>query len=212
MTFEEKKLSRKERKAIEAQQLREQQETDAKMQALMEKKKVQRLITDIEKSERGLLENAAAAKAKGYSDIYRQQISALKIARARKIQAEKFLFQIDSMEKMKALSTSSSDLLNAMGNIMGSLGKLALDKEEMRKTQQNFIKSQQNLDRQSRTIDQFFGQLEMYIPDETDDVLEEDVGLTDAAIEEDIRKYLETTGDSAKKDDTVAMFQGMLGN
>ena len=211
MPFDEKKLSRKERKAIEAEEAREQAEWDAKMTASAEKKKIQKLIVDIDKAEKSIMENAAAAKSKGYADVYRQQVSALKIARARKMQAEKFLFQIDAMEKMKSISASSSELLNSMGSIMGTLGKLSLDKDEMRKTQQNFMKTQQNLTQQSQTIEQFFSRMEMCIPEDDDVIIEEDGGLMESNIENEIQAILDSQPGASAGDADVAKFQQLLG-
>ena len=183
------KLSRKEKKEIEAQQAREQAEWDAKFAAKQEKKKIQKLITDIEKSEKEIIANAAAAKTKGYNDVYRVQLSALKVARARKTQAEKFLFQIDTMEKMKSLSDSSKDLLGSMNNIMSTLGSLSIDKDEMRKNQQDFMNAQKNLNMQSQSIEQFFNQMEMSLPDEEDDIME-DVSYGNEDLENEINSYI----------------------
>lgn len=212
MAIDEKKLSRKERKELEAQQAREQAEWDAKFAAKQEKKKISRLIDEINKTEKDIMENAAVAKSKGYADIYRQQLSALKIARARKVQAEKFLFQIDSMEKMKSIADSSSDLLSSMGNIMNTLGKLSIDKDKMKKTQQDFMQTQMNLNKQSMSIDQFFGQMEMMIPDD-DELIEDDGGLLEANLEDEIQAILNSKVDgvSGDIDPDVAKFQQMFG-
>ena len=211
MAFEEKKLSRKERKELEAQQAREQAEWDAKFAAKQEKKKIGKLIDDITKTEKDIMENAALAKSKGYADVYRQQLSALKVARARKVQAEKFLFQIDSMEKMKSIADSSTELLGSMGSIMSTLGKLSLDKETMKKTQQDFMKTQQNLSKQSMSIEQFFGQMEMMMPDD-DEMIEDDGGLLESNLEDEIQAILNTkTAAAENADDDVAKFQQMLG-
>lgn len=183
------KLSRKERKALEAQQAREQAEWDAKYEAKAKKKEIQKLITEIEKSERDIIANAAAAKTKGYNDVYRVQLSALKVARARKTQAEKFLFQIDTMEKMKSIADSSQKLLGSMGDIMNTLGKLTLDKEEMKTSQMNFASAQKNLDQQSRSIEQFFSQMEMTLPDEDDEIMT-DIGYSNDDLEKEVNSFI----------------------
>ena len=183
------KLSRKERKALEAQQAREQAEWDAKYEAKAKKKEIQKLITEIEKSERDIIANAAAAKTKGYNDVYRVQLSALKVARARKTQAEKFLFQIDTMEKMKSIADSSQKLLVSMGDIMNTLGKLTLDKEEMKTSQMNFASAQKNLDQQSRSIEQFFSQMEMTLPDEDDEIMT-DIGYSNDDLEKEVNSFI----------------------
>jgi hypothetical protein len=185
----EAKLSRKERKELEAQQAREQAEWDAKYAAKQQKKEIQKLIVEIEKSEKDIIANAAAAKTKGYNDVYRVQLSALKVARARKTQAEKFLFQIDTMEKMKSLSDSSSKLLGSMGEIMNTLGALSLNKDEMKKSQMDFNNAQKNLDQQSRSIEMFFNQMEMSLPEEDDEMMS-DVGYANEDLEKEINSFI----------------------
>ena len=212
---DDKKLSRKERKEIEAQQAKEQLEWDAKFAAKQKKKEIQKLIAEIEKKEKEIIANAAAAKTKGYNDVYRVQLSALKVARARKVQAEKFLFQIDTMEQMKSLSDSSQNLLGAMGDIMNTLGKLALDKDEMRQSQLDFANAQRNLDKQSQSIEQFFSQMEMNLPDEDDDMMA-DVGYGNEDLESEINSFIlgENTGGSGASEaenDEIAQLRQMLG-
>ena len=181
--------ARKEKKALEAQAAREQAEWDAKYEAKAKKKEIQKLIVEIDKTEKEIIANAAAAKTKGYSDVYRVQLSALKVARARKAQAEKFLFQIDTMEKMKSIGDSSQKLLGAMGSIMDTLGKLTLDKNEMKASQMNFMSAQKNLDQQSRTIEQFFSQMEMSLPEEDDEIVA-DVGYSTDALEKEVDSFI----------------------
>ncbi len=211
----EEKLSRKERKALEEAKAREQAEWEAKYEAKNRKKEIQKLIAEIEKSERVIIANAAAAKAKGYSDVYSVQLSALKVARARKTQAEKFLFQIDTMEEMKSISGNSQKLLSAMGGIMNTLGKLALDKDEMKKSQVNFNSAQKNLDKQSMTIEQFYSQMEMTLPEEESDILG-DIGFSGADLEGEISSYMsgESSGGSASSADSgdeIEKLRAMLG-
>lgn len=212
---DDKKLSRKERKELEAQQAKEQLEWDAKFAAKQKKKEIQKLIAEIQKKEQEIIANAAAAKAKGYNDVYRVQLSALKVARARKVQAEKFLFQIDTMEQMKSLSDSSQKLLGAMGDIMSTLGKLALDKDEMKQSQMDFANAQRNLDKQSQSIEQFFSQMEMNLPDEDDDMMA-DVGYGNEDLESEINAYLlgerpAGSGSSEAENDEIAQLRQMLG-
>ena len=209
------KLSRKEKKELEAQQAKEQLEWDAKFAAKQKKKEIQKLIAEIEKKEKEIIANAAAAKTKGYNDVYRVQLSALKVARARKVQAEKFLFQIDTMEQMKSLSDSSQKLLGSMGDIMNTLGKLALDKDEMRQSQLDFANAQRNLDKQSQSIEQFFSQMEMNLPDEDDDMMA-DVGYGNEDLESEINSFIlgENTGGSGMSEaenDEIAQLRQMLG-
>lgn len=215
---DEKKLSRKERKALEAEQAREQMEWDAKFAAKQKKKEIQKLIVEIEKSEKDIIANAAAAKTKGYNDVYRVQLSALKVARARKTQAEKFLFQIDTMEQMKSLSDSSQKLLGSMGDIMNTLGKLALDKDEMKKSQMDFANAQRNLDKQSQSIEQFFSQMEMNLPDEDDEMMS-DVGFASEDLEKEINSFIlgerssgSSNPTSQAANDEIAQLREMLGS
>ena len=216
---DDKKLSRKERKALEAQEAREQLEWDAKFAAKQEKKKIEKLIVDISKAEKDIIANAAQAKLKGYGDVYRMQLSALKLARARKTQAEKFLFQMDTMEKMKALSKSSTALLGSMNTIMSSLGKLSLDKDEMKRSQQNFATAQRNLGQQEQTIEQFFSQMEMHLPDEDDSIME-DASYGNEALEKEIMAFMSGSapsnnvqgGNKAQENDEFAELRGLLGN
>lgn len=186
---DEKKLSRKERKELEAQRERENKEWEAKYQAKVHKKNITKLVTDIEKAEKEIIANAAQAKMKGYNDVYGIQLKALKTARARKAQAEKFLFQIDTMEKMKSLADSSTALLGSMSSIMGSLGALSLDKEAMMQNQKDFMAAQTNLSKQSQSIEQFFGQMEMMLPDENDEMMD-DVTYGNEALDDEIKNYI----------------------
>lgn len=217
--MENKKLSRKERKALEEQEKREQLEWDSKFAAKQERKKIEKLILEINKSEKEIIAQAAQAKAKGYGDVYKVQLSALKVARARKTQAEKFLFQIDTMEKMKSLSESSSQLLGSMNTIMNSLGKLSLDKDEMKRSQQNFATAQKSLGQQAQSIEQFFSQMEMQLPDD-DDSLMEDVGYGNEDLEREINAFMtgeapsqgmEGTQNTAMNDE-LAQLQQLLNN
>lgn len=209
----EEKLSRKERKAAEAERVREEAEWAAKQAAGKAKRDAKKFIEEVTKAERGIIESAAVAKAKGYADVYRQQLSALKIARARRVQAEKFLFQVDTMEKMKSISAQSSTLLESMNAVMGTLGKLTLDKDEMRKTQQNFAQSQRNLEQQSNSIEQFFMGMEQYLPEEESFIDTDTIAVTD--LEQEIADFQSMsaggTSGAASVDPDVAEFQKMLG-
>ncbi len=181
--------ARKNKKELEAQQAREQAEWDAKQAAKSSKREIAKLISSIEKNEQQIIANAAAAKVKGYNDIYRTQLSALKVARARKTQAEKFLFQIETMECMKSLADNSQKLLGSMGEIMNTLGKLTLDKNEIKKNQMDFMNAQKTLDQQSFSIDQFFSQMEAGLPDE-DDAMMMDVDYSHDDLDREINAYI----------------------
>lgn len=181
--------ARKEKKELAEQQAREQAEWDAKQAAKTNKREIAKLIAGIEKNEQQIIANAAAAKVKGYNDIYRTQLSALKVARARKTQAEKFLFQIETMECMKSLADNSQKLLGSMGEIMNTLGKLTLDKNEMKKNQMDFMNAQKTLEQQSFSIEQFFAQMEAGLPDE-DDSMMMDVDYSHEDLDREINAYI----------------------
>jgi hypothetical protein len=101
-------------------------EFEAKFAAKTEKKKVEKTIAEVDKSLQILMNKAAEAKSKGYEDVYRQCVGMIKITKGRKIQAEKFLFQMDAMQEIQNVSKNSMELLGSMNNIMSSLGKLSL--------------------------------------------------------------------------------------
>jgi len=125
---------------------------------------------------------AAESKAKGYLDVYRQCVGMIKIAKGRKMQAEKFLFQMEAMQEIQNISKNSMELLGSMNTIMNSLGKLSLDPAVLRTTQANFMKAQGELDKQSSTIDSFVEGMTMNMPDDS----ELGANFSDSDIEADI--------------------------
>lgn len=162
-------LSRKEKllqKQREAEEARINAEFDAKMTAKQERKKVEKTIAEIDESLKKMLQRAAEAKVKGFEEQYRSCVGMIKLARARKHQAEVFLFQMDTMQEMQSISKSSQSLLVSMGNVMNSLGKLSLDKSVMANTQRDFAAVQRELDRQTGTIETFLSGMEMQLPDD----------------------------------------------
>ena len=212
MLFHDKTLSRKERKAAEAEKLRSELEATARVEARTGKKKVKKLIAELEQSEQSLIEAASIAKSKGYTDVYRQQLSALKVARVRKMQAEKFLFQIETMETMKSITESSAELLGTMGSIMGTLGKISGNKDAAAVTKQNLSKTQHNLHSQSLTIDRFFDQLTCDIPDDGDEDSETDT--LETSLENEIQAFSKPVtieSDSPAVDPDVARFRQLTG-
>ena len=185
----EKKLSRKEKKELDAQKAREDAEWEAKYKLKIARRDVTKMIAEMQKCEAGFIQNAANARMEGYEDSYRQQIGCLKLARARIAQAKKFLYQMDAMENMKKLTDSSSKMLSTMGDIMGSLGKLTLDKEAMRNSQREFAETTKNLETQSMTIDAFLSGMEFSMPD--DDSLLMGSGMTsDDAYDDEISRFI----------------------
>lgn len=157
----EKKLQ-KEREAEEA---RINAEFDAKMTAKQERKKVEKTITEIDTSMQNLMQRAAEAKMKGYAEQYRNCVGMIKLARARKRQAEVFLFQMEAMQEMQAIAKNSESLLASMGSVMNSLGKLSMDKTVMMNSQRDFMSVQRELDRQTGSIEAFLSGMEMNLPD-----------------------------------------------
>ena len=163
-------FNNKEKKRLKAEaeaKAKEEAEFEAKFTAKQERKKVEKIIAEVDKSEKALLVKAAEAKQKGQTAIYANYVTAIKVARSRKHQAETFLAQVDVMQEMQSITNSSKELLSSMGNIMNSLGKLTLDRSAMMDTQRDFARVQQDLDRQGGTIEQFLSNMEMMIP--TDD-------------------------------------------
>jgi hypothetical protein len=123
-------------------------------------------------------------------DVYRTQISFIKVARTRKMQAEKFLFQVDAMETMKSISDSSTGLLNSMGAIATTLGSLTIDKAAMMETQKNFIKTQEKLSRQNDMLEEFSSSMEMTMDEVDISDLEGGYGDLDKLIEKDIDSFI----------------------
>lgn len=181
------RAEKKQKAAEAAEAARAEAEYAAKYAAKQERKKVEKMVGEFDRSIVSLMQKAAAAKTKGYSEIYRQCLSFIKIAKARKKQAEVFLFQIDAMQEMQSLSKSSSEMLTSMGTIMESLGKLSVDKSVMSDTQSAFRKAQQGLERQSMEIDRFLDGMEMSFSDE-------EGTQSDAEIEAEIGRYMSERG------------------
>lgn len=179
---EEKRLQ-KEREAEEA---KANAEFDAKLTAKQERKKVEKTVAEMDKSVSALMERAAGAKVKGYTDMYRSCISMIKVARARKRQAEMFLFQMDAMQEMQSLAKNSQELLGSMSNVMNSLGKLSLDKTVMMNSQRDFAAVQRELERQTMSIDSFLGTMEMQLPNDGFDASD----LSDSSIEAEIDEFI----------------------
>ena len=134
-----------------------------------------------------MMQKAANAKQEGFEEVYRQCVLFIKTAKARKKQAKMFLFQMEAMEEMKAISKSSNELLGSINNIMNSLGKLSIDKSVMMNAQKDFSATQRELNRQSATLDQFLSGMEMNI-DDTDVSGDQ---FSDTAIENEISSFMQ---------------------
>lgn len=182
MIFESKE---KKQKRLEAEAAaKEDAEFEAKMVAKQEKKKVSKTIDDVDKAMKALIEKAAAAKSKGYEDIYRQCLSLIKVTKARKMQAEKFLFQVEAMETMQSISQGSESLLQSMNSIMGTLGKLSVDKSVMLNTQKNFGETQRKLEMESNNLEQFLSGMEMHFDDGSSEQ------FSDSTIEDEVNQFM----------------------
>ena len=182
--FNSKEKKRQQEEA--AEQARQDALYEAKFAAKQERKKVEKTIDEIDKSLSGLMTKAADAKAKGYNDVYRQCVMMIKVAKGRRMQAEKFLFQMDAMQEIQNIADSSSGLLASMSNIMNTLGKVSLDKNVMQDAQKNFMQAQRELDMQSNNIERFMGAMEMQLPE--DDMAQ--VGFSDEDIDAEIDAML----------------------
>ena len=144
-------------------------EFEAKFKVKQEKKNVEKIIAEMAKTEEAIIGRAAEAKEKGYTQIYRTLVTQLKVAHARKKQAEVFLFQMDTMQEMQSLSKNTEALLGSMNNIMSSLGKLSLDRTAIMASQKNFAEAQREQQRQSDSIEQALSGLEYMVDDGGDD-------------------------------------------
>ncbi len=162
MFGKEKKL----KKAQEEERAREDAEFEAKFAARRERKNVEKIVADMEKTTKSLLVKAAEAKKKGQTTVYRNYVTTIKVARARKQQAENFLAQVDVMQEMQSITNSSKALLSSMGSIMNSLGKLTLDRSAILESQRDFAATQRELDKQGMTIEQFLSGMEMNLPED----------------------------------------------
>ena len=178
--------AKKEEQARAAEDAKREAEFNAKYAAKTERKNVEKIVTEMDQSLVALKQKAAEAKSKGYEDVYRQQVYAIKIAMGRKAQAEKFLFQMDTMQMMQKISGSSERLLDSMNNIMSTLGKLSLDPTAMRDAQRNFAETQKKLESQSAAIERGLDGTVMTMP--SDEELGADV--SDAAIDAEIEAMI----------------------
>lgn len=174
--------------AEEVAKAKEEAEFEAKFTAKQERRRVEKLVDDLDKSCQSLLNKAAEAKSKGQGTSYKTYVLAIKVARARKVQAENFLAQIDAMQEIQSISNSTKELLGSMGKIMGSLGKLSVDRSAMLETQKQFSAVQQNLEKQSDGIESFFSAIEDMLPDGDDDRFA--MGEVDSAIDAEVNAIL----------------------
>jgi hypothetical protein len=188
----------------------------AKREAEQQKRKIEKMIAETDKSIEELKAQAASAKANGYAPVYKQCVSFIKVAKTRRAQAEMFLAQINAMQQMKKLADNSKALLGSMNSVMNSLGKLSMDPEVMRGIQRDFDTAQMELDKQSDKIDVFLDGIDTSMVDDSE--IDSEL-FSDADIDSEIDALLANSAlsnagapgksDSAQ-DDTTAYLNKML--
>ena len=214
---------RKKKKAEEEAAAKAEAEYQAKFAAKQEKKKVEKTVTEIDKSIANFIAKAAEAKQKGYADMYRQCISFIKTARVRKKQAEMFLFQVDAMQEMQNIAKNSSELLNSMNTVMNTLGKLSVDKSVLLKSQKDFMTAQTELNKQTDSIGMALSSMDDFMMGSEDS----SVSFADEDIDAEINAFMQsgttysaasTVGNTTssastdnKMNDDMANLRNMLG-
>ena len=198
---EREEKQRKEQEALENAKF--ENEVNAKMTAGTEKKKIIKLIAELEQKEKTLIKSAADAKSKGYGDVYRTHVSFIKTVRAQKMKADKFLYQVEAMQTMKSISDSSSALLDSMGKIANTLGTLTIDKNAMLDMQKKFVKSQEQLERTNILLEEVTEGMEATL--DSVDISDLD-GNIDQTIESDIESFIQTNNNV-----DVSQYEQLLG-
>lgn len=160
---------RKKKKEEELSKMKADAEFNAKYTAKQERKNVEKVIVEIDNSIKVFYDKAIEAKNKGYNDMYKKCISFIKIAKMRKKQADMFLFEMDAMQQMQSISKNSKELFTSMKSVMGTLGKLSIDKAVISNMNTDFRKTQAELDKQSSNIEMALSGMEMQITDNFDD-------------------------------------------
>lgn len=187
---------RKKKKEEELSRMKADAEFNAKYTAKQERKNVEKVIAEIDNSIKVFYDRAIEAKNKGYNDMYKKCLSFIKIAKMRKKQADMFLFEMDAMQQMQSISKNSKELFSSMKNVMGTLGKLSIDKAVISSMNTDFQKTQAELDKQSSNIEMALSGMEMQITDNFDD---------DEISEDDIDR--EISGMMTKSDSTKSDFK-----
>ena len=180
---------KKKKKAEEEAAAKAEAEYQAKFAAKQEKKKVEKTITEIDKSIANFIAKAAEAKQKGYADMYRQCVSFIKTARVRKKQAEMFLFQVDAMQEMQNITKNSSELLKSMNTVMSTLGKLSVDKSVLIKSQKDFMTAQAELNKQTDSIGMALSSMDDFMTDSEDS----SVSFADEDIDAEINSFMQSS-------------------
>lgn len=206
---------RKKKKEEELSKMKADAEFNAKYTAKQERKNVEKLIVEIDNSIKVFYDRAIEAKSKGYNDMYKKCISFIKIAKMRKKQADMFLFEMDAMQQMQSISKNSKELFTSMKNVMGTLGKLSIDKAVISNMNTDFQKTQQALDKQSSNIEMALSGMEMQITDNFDDdeISEDDIELEISGMmnkSDNIKSDFKASERSA--DDEMEYLQSLLKN
>lgn len=144
---------KKEKKALELKRKKEDAEFEAKYQAKIEMRNVEKYINQIDGSIEKLFDKAIDAKKKGLDKTFQQIATQIKIMRARKSQAENFKFQYDLMLEMKDINAASVSFLNSMQTVMQGMGNITFSGEELRAAKDTFDKSMDGLSNQSDLLD-----------------------------------------------------------
>lgn len=144
---------KKAKKALELKRKKEDAEFDAKYQAKIEMRNVEKYINQIDGSIEKLFDKAIDAKKKGLDKTFQQIATQIKIMRARKSQAENFKFQYDLMLEMKDINAASVSFLNSMQTVMQGMGNITFSDEELRTAKDTFDKSIDGLNNQSDLLD-----------------------------------------------------------
>ncbi|MEG1609544.1 MAG: hypothetical protein RR348_06710, partial [Clostridia bacterium] len=147
--FKEKRQKREE----EEQRKREDAEFDAKYNAKIESKNVEKYIKTLDASVEKLMDKAVQAKKLGLDKSFRQLASQIKVLKLRQQQAQAFMFQYDVMLEMKDTSKASAEFLKSMNIISESLGGMNFAKEEIMNTKKILAQSNANIEKQNMMID-----------------------------------------------------------
>lgn len=138
------------------------------------------------------------------ADIYKQCVSFIRTAKAKKKQAEMFVFQIDAMLEMHNIAKNSGELLTSMSSVMNTLGKISIDRSVLMSTQRDFQKAQMELGKQNSTIDNALSNMSMTI--DNSEALED---ISDDDIESEINSYMSGNAAGSSPGGTSTTKSGM---
>ena len=167
-------------------EISEDEEFDLKFKVKRAKRETEKQIKKLDDSIAESIAKAADAKCKGYKDVYLQYKTLIRYSRARKIQAEKFLYQMDAMMQMRDIQGQTKILVGNMATIIGSLGALTFDNDAIRDMQKNADSIGRALDQQSMQIERALDMMSGL----NDDVELDASGIDDDTIDSDINDYI----------------------